>query len=201
MVTLCFLRKPELCAWLTSVRRIDEEGFSVFRPGRSRVPRDSEGQRHPLCGSVPAGLFERQRGSRLVVHKPDVDVTHAYRELRDHRRHRDGRTRRVCIDWLCFPRFDSGACFAALLGNRENGRWLIAPREPDALAHSPIPELETLRGTLVRWRKEILAYWYCRLTNARTEGFNNKAKLVKRRAFGYVSFRHHRLRLPNACSG
>jgi len=31
------------------------------------------------------------------------------------------------IDWLCWPRFDSGACFAALLGNREHGRWLIAP--------------------------------------------------------------------------
>ncbi|MGH9674493.1 MAG: glycoside hydrolase family 15 protein [Bryobacteraceae bacterium] len=31
------------------------------------------------------------------------------------------------IDWLCLPRFDSGACFAALLGNRENGRWLIRP--------------------------------------------------------------------------
>ena len=31
------------------------------------------------------------------------------------------------IDWLCMPRFDSGACFAALLGTSENGRWLIAP--------------------------------------------------------------------------
>ena len=31
------------------------------------------------------------------------------------------------IDWLCFPRFDSGACFAALLGKPENGRWLLAP--------------------------------------------------------------------------
>ncbi len=31
------------------------------------------------------------------------------------------------IDWLCWPRFDSGACFAALLGTAENGRWLIAP--------------------------------------------------------------------------
>ncbi len=31
------------------------------------------------------------------------------------------------IDWLCWPRFDSGACFAALLGSRENGRWLVAP--------------------------------------------------------------------------
>jgi GH15 family glucan-1,4-alpha-glucosidase len=31
------------------------------------------------------------------------------------------------IDWLCWPTFCSGACFAALLGNAENGRWLIAP--------------------------------------------------------------------------
>ncbi|MGH3104467.1 MAG: glycoside hydrolase family 15 protein [Gaiellaceae bacterium] len=31
------------------------------------------------------------------------------------------------IDWLCFPRFDSGACFAALLGTEEHGRWLLAP--------------------------------------------------------------------------
>jgi GH15 family glucan-1,4-alpha-glucosidase len=31
------------------------------------------------------------------------------------------------IDWLCFPRFDSGACFAALLGEPEKGRWLLAP--------------------------------------------------------------------------
>jgi GH15 family glucan-1,4-alpha-glucosidase len=31
------------------------------------------------------------------------------------------------MDWLCFPRFDSGACFAALLGGPEHGRWLLAP--------------------------------------------------------------------------
>ena len=34
------------------------------------------------------------------------------------------------LDWLCFPRFDSGACFAALLGTPEHGRWIIAPTGP-----------------------------------------------------------------------
>ncbi len=33
------------------------------------------------------------------------------------------------VDWLCWPRFDSGACFAALLGGPENGRWIIAPEK------------------------------------------------------------------------
>jgi GH15 family glucan-1,4-alpha-glucosidase len=36
------------------------------------------------------------------------------------------------IDWLCWPRFDSDACFAALLGSEEHGRWLIAPRDVEA---------------------------------------------------------------------
>ena len=31
------------------------------------------------------------------------------------------------VDWLCFPRFDSGACFAALLGGPDCGRWLLEP--------------------------------------------------------------------------
>src|SRR6476619_7278584 len=39
-------------------------------------------------------------------------------------------SRNGSIDWLCWPRFDSDACFAALLGTRDHGRWLIAPRDP-----------------------------------------------------------------------
>src|SRR5213080_4212596 len=34
-----------------------------------------------------------------------------------------------CVDWLCFPRFDSGACFASLLGTRDNGHWRFWPKE------------------------------------------------------------------------
>src|SRR3954452_11529832 len=35
------------------------------------------------------------------------------------------------VDWLCLPRFDSHACFAALLGGPEHGRWLLGPRDDD----------------------------------------------------------------------
>jgi transposase len=70
----------------------------------------------------------------------------------------------------------------------------------DRLADSPLPELQTLRRTLMRWRREVLAYFATGLTNGRTEGFNNKAKVVKRRAYGYRSFANYRLRLLNACA-
>jgi GH15 family glucan-1,4-alpha-glucosidase len=34
-----------------------------------------------------------------------------------------------CVDWLCFPRFDSPACFASLLGDKRNGHWLFYPED------------------------------------------------------------------------
>ena len=70
----------------------------------------------------------------------------------------------------------------------------------DHFARSDLPEIRTLRRTLLRWRHEVLAYFRTRLTNGITEGFNTKAKLVKRRAYGYRSFRNYRLRLLNACA-
>jgi GH15 family glucan-1,4-alpha-glucosidase len=39
------------------------------------------------------------------------------------------------IDWLCWPRFDSDACFAALLGTPEHGRWLISPADAGRTAN------------------------------------------------------------------
>lgn len=75
----------------------------------------------------------------------------------------------------------------------------ILTRMTDAMALSQLPEIKRLRKTLVRWRQEILNYFRTRLTNARTEGFNNVAKLVQKRAYGYRSFENYRLRLLNAC--
>jgi len=48
------------------------------------------------------------------------------------------------IDWLCWPRYDSAACFAALLGGPEHGRWFIAPLDPKARVSR-----RYLSGTLV----------------------------------------------------
>jgi GH15 family glucan-1,4-alpha-glucosidase len=39
------------------------------------------------------------------------------------------------VDWLCWPRFDSGACFAALLGDSRHGRWLLAPADSRSRVH------------------------------------------------------------------
>jgi transposase len=70
----------------------------------------------------------------------------------------------------------------------------------DEMACSLIPEIRTLRNTLLKWREEILNYFMTGLTNGRTEGYNNLAKLVQKRAFGYKSFRNYRLRLLTACA-
>lgn len=70
----------------------------------------------------------------------------------------------------------------------------------DQMAHTKVPEIKTLRKTLMKWREEILAYFFTGLTNGRTEGYNNLAKLIQRRAFGYKSFKNYRLRLLNACT-
>ena len=89
------------------------------------------------------------------------------------------------------------ASFYRIKGSKRAARALT--RMTDALARSGLKELKRLRRTLMSWRQEILAYFETGLTNARTEGFNNVAKLVQKRAYGYRSFRNYRLRLLYAC--
>ena len=70
----------------------------------------------------------------------------------------------------------------------------------DRMALSSLPEIKTLRRTFMKWRNEILNYFKNRITNARTEGFNNVAKLVQKRSYGVKSFEMYRLRYLNACA-
>src|SRR5213593_3339089 len=63
------------------------------------------------------------------------------------------------IDWLCWPRFDSDACFAKLLGGQSNGFWLICPSDtpksvsrryrPDTLILETVFETATGKAALV----------------------------------------------------
>lgn len=70
----------------------------------------------------------------------------------------------------------------------------------DEMKNSQMPEIKTLHRTLTRWKKEVLNYFKTRLTNARTEGFNNVAKLVQKRGYGYTNFENYRRRLLSACA-
>lgn len=70
----------------------------------------------------------------------------------------------------------------------------------DDMSVSFLPEIKTLRKTLLKWKDEILNYFYCRLTNARLEGFNCKASALKRRAYGYRNPQNYRIQLLHACS-
>ena len=70
----------------------------------------------------------------MVETKPTDDDQQALR-IEDYALIGDGLTsalvgRNGSIDWLCWPRFDSTACFAALLGTSRHGRWLLAPEDP-----------------------------------------------------------------------
>ena len=69
----------------------------------------------------------------------------------------------------------------------------------DSMAHSKIPEIQSLRKTLRLWANEILNYFSTKLTNGRTEGYNRKAKLIQRCAYGFRSFKNYRLKLLYSC--
>ncbi len=80
------------------------------------------------------------------------------------------------IDWLCWPRFDAPACFAALLGTPENGRWLIAPTDPEARSSRRYDD-----GSLVLVTRFESAEGVCELVDFMPprDGVSNLVRLVR----------------------
>src|SRR6201991_4433147 len=80
------------------------------------------------------------------------------------------------IDWLCMPRFDSPACFAALLGAPEHGRWLVAPA-----AGKPEVRRRYLDGSTVLETRFTTADGEVAVTDfmARREGASDLMRIVR----------------------
>jgi len=82
-------------------------------------------------------------------------------------------------------------------GYKRAKKYLI--RLTDFISSLKMSGLNSLRKTLMSWREEILNYFKRRLTNGKTEGFNRKAKLIQRAAYGFKKFSNYRLKLIYLC--
>ena len=79
------------------------------------------------------------------------------------------------IDWLCLPRFDSGACFAALLGTDDHGHWQLRPADHHAVRRRYVGDTSALETTVppvsVAWKKfcsstsEACVWWRMKTTS------------------------------------
>jgi transposase len=69
----------------------------------------------------------------------------------------------------------------------------------DDMALSKHKIVQSLRKTMMKWKTEILNYFRTKITNGKTEGYNRKAKLIQRKAYGYRNFENYRLRLIYDC--
>src|SRR5680860_1426860 len=89
------------------------------------------------------------------------------------------------IDWLCLPQFDSHACFAGILGNDENGHWLLGPSGKHTAVRRYIGDTAVLETTYHTDKGEV------RVTDVMPTG-DHRADLVRRveGLRGTVSFRH-----------
>src|SRR5215217_2632302 len=101
------------------------------RPTRRRSPSGSRGSASATA-SARAGGSSRRTAERGSWHSPCSTLTGVALPIEDYGLIGDTQTaalvgRDGSIDWLCMPRFDSPALFAALLGDESHGRWLLGP--------------------------------------------------------------------------
>lgn len=123
-----------------------------------------------LCSAKNLDYFKRKAILEWLKDKPDLRELYHYKEAL----HQLYRTR----------------------GHGKARRALI--KLTDQMADSNLREVRSLRNTLRTWSTEILAYFKTGLTNARTEGFNNVAKTIQKRGYGFKNPENYRLRVLNA---
>lgn len=87
------------------------------------------------------------------------------------------------VDWLCFPRFDSASVFGALVGNREHGRWLLAPIEGEVLSRTYLDSSFVLRTLWASGGSQVLVTDFMPLGNGgssimrRVEGLSGSMRM------------------------
>lgn len=116
--------------------------------------------------------FERQDVDRWLSNYPELNLIYRFKE-KLHQLYRNTHYDRAC------------ASFDRLINE---------------LKMCDLPELQTFKNTLEKWKTEILNYFVRRITNAMTEGFNRVASLVKNLGFGYKNENFYRLRFLTACA-
>lgn len=123
-----------------------------------------------LCSSKNLEYFKRKVIYEWLEDKEDLKEIYIYKEAL----HKLYRTR----------------------GHSKARRALI--KLTDRMSDSNVKEIQSLRRTLMKWSTEILNYFRTGLTNARTEGFNNVAKTIQKRGYGFKNPENYRLRVLNA---
>lgn len=161
---------------------------------------------------IVADRFHVQRLMSPILHQARIEITGDKRKnparilLNKNRCNLKPWERSALDQWLKVnPKIDEIYQFKEAIGRMYRIRGV---KRAEVVFDHLISELEktenkllrTFKTTLKRWREEILNFFRYRLTNARVEGFNNVAKVIKRRAYGFRSFENYKLRLLNACS-
>lgn len=161
---------------------------------------------------IIADRFHVQRLINPIIHEARIEVTGDKRRnparilLLKNRCNLKSYERNALDQWLRVnPKINEAYQFKEAIARMYRIRGAARAEEVfnnivQSLSLSQNKALLTLKNTFIRWKTEILNFFVYRLTNARVEGFNNVAKVIKRRAYGFRSFANYKLRLLNACS-